>query len=135
MIVLVYQCCTKYMFEEDVFIICIILKMAKGLQVVFIWEIISHYKGHRSNHRKCSIKKVFPEIFQNSLENTCARVPFLVKLQAFLEILQNSQEITCARVSGLWCFPLNFAKFLRTPFLLQKTSGCCFWGQKSSLYF
>ena len=47
----------------------------------------------------------------------------------FLEILQNSQDNTCARVSFLiklkrlwhWCFPVNFAKFLRTP--LQNTSG------------
>ena len=31
---------------------------------------------------RCSVKKVFLEISQNSLENTCARVPFLVKLQA-----------------------------------------------------
>ena len=28
----------------------------------------------------CSIKKVFLEISQNSLENTCARVSFLMKL-------------------------------------------------------
>ena len=39
----------------------------------------------------------------------------------FLKILQNSQENTCTRVSflirRLWrrCFPVNFAKFLRTP--------------------
>ena len=54
----------------------------------------------------------------------------------FLEILQNSQENTCARVSSLissrhqpatllkkrfWHrrFPVNFAKFLRTPFLTE----------------
>ena len=37
-------------------------------------------------------------------------------------ILQNSQESTCARVASLRCFPVNFAKFLRTPFL-QTTSG------------
>ena len=50
----------------------------------------------------------------------------------FLEISQNSQENTCARVSilikilikRLWrrCFPVKFAKFLRTSFL-QNTSG------------
>ena len=51
----------------------------------------------------------------------------------FLEVLQNSQENTCAKVSGLkpaillkkrlWhkCFPVNFEKFLRAPFL-QNTS-------------
>ena len=30
----------------------------------------------------CSVKKVFLEISQNSQENTCARVCFLIKLQA-----------------------------------------------------
>ena len=30
----------------------------------------------------CSLKKVFLEISQNSQENTCARVSFLIKLQA-----------------------------------------------------
>ena len=37
---------------------------------------------YRSSHRKCSIKKVFLEISQNSQENTCARVSFLMKFQA-----------------------------------------------------
>ena len=32
--------------------------------------------------QKCSVKKVFLEILQNSQENTCARVSFLIKLQA-----------------------------------------------------
>ena len=30
---------------------------------------------------RCSVKKVFLEILQNSQENTCARVSFLIKLQ------------------------------------------------------
>ena len=36
--------------------------------------------------------------------------------KVFLEILQNSKETLCQR---LWhrCFPVNFVKFLRTPFL------------------
>ena len=36
----------------------------------------------RSSQRRCSIKKVFLEILQNSQENTCARDSFLIKLQA-----------------------------------------------------
>ena len=32
--------------------------------------------------RRCSVKKVFLEISQNSQENTCARVSFSIKLQA-----------------------------------------------------
>ena len=44
----------------------------------------------------------------------------------FLEISQNSQENSCARDSFLRslchsCFPVNFAKFLRTP------PDDCFW--------
>ena len=48
--------------------------------------------------------------------------------KVLLKILQNSQKNTCPRLSFLkkrpWhrCFPVNFAKFLRTPFL-QNTSG------------
>ena len=56
--------------------------------------------------------------------------------KVFLEISKNSQENTCARAScaglrpatllkrRLWhrCFPVNFMKFLRTPFL-QNTYG------------
>ena len=33
--------------------------------------------------QRCSVKKVFLEISQNSQENTCARVSFLIKLQAW----------------------------------------------------
>ena len=34
--------------------------------------------------QRCSAKKVFLKISQNSQENTCARVSFLIKLQAHL---------------------------------------------------
>ena len=59
----------------------------------------------RSSRRRCSIKKVFLEILHDSQENTCARASFLIKLQALRR-----------------CFPVNFTKILRTPFL-QNTSG------------
>ena len=36
----------------------------------------------RSSHQKCSVKKVFLKVLQNLLENTCARVTFLIKFQA-----------------------------------------------------
>ena len=54
--------------------------------------------------RRCSVNKLFLEISQTSQENTCARFSFLKK--------------------RLWhrCFPVNFAKFLRTSFL-QNTLG------------
>ena len=68
--------------------------------------------------RRCSIKKVFLDISQNSQEITCARDSFLIKLQVW--------PVTLSKKS-LWhrCFPVNFAKFLRTSFL-QNSSGGCF---------
>ena len=55
------------------------------------------------------------------------KLNFLVQEQSakvFLEISQNSQESTCVRASFLKrdsgrCFPVNFANFLRTPFLTE----------------
>ena len=67
----------------------------------------------RSSHRRCSVRrKHFLEISQNSQENSCARVSFWRK-----RLLKKR----------LWhrCFPVNFAKFPRTPFL-QNTSGRLF---------
>ena len=54
--------------------------------------------------QRCSVKKVFLEISQNSQENTCATVSL------------RSAPLLQKR---LWHkrFPVNFAKFLRTPFL------------------
>ena len=37
--------------------------------------------NYRSSHRRCSVKKVFLEILQDSQKNTCARNSFLIKLQ------------------------------------------------------
>ena len=50
--------------------------------------------------RRCSVKNVF----KNSQENTCARVPFSIKL---------------LKKRRLWhrCFPVNFETFLRILFL------------------
>ena len=46
--------------------------------------------ANRSSHQKCSMKKGVLEILQNSQENTCARVSFLIKLQALGEISKNT---------------------------------------------
>ena len=39
----------------------------------------------RNKHQRCSVEKVFLKIWQNSQENTFARVFFLIKLQAYLQ--------------------------------------------------
>ena len=95
-------------------------------------------------------KRVFLKISQNSQKNTCVGVSFLIKLRAGLEG-HHLQCCFCCRASifvdaqhhkpatfflrkRLWhrCFPLNFAKILRSP-SLQNTSGRLFlkevaWG-------
>ena len=62
--------------------------------------------------RRCSVKEVFLEISQNSQENTCVRVLFLIKKRLRYR-----------------CFPVNFAKFLITLFLMEHLWWMlpCFW--------
>ena len=75
--------------------------------------------------QRCSVKKVLLEISQNSQENTCARVSFLIKVQAsacsFIKKETLAQVFSCATSlkKRLWhtSFPVNFAKFLRKSFL------------------
>ena len=64
---------------------------------------------------------MFLKIPQNLQENTCARVSFLIKLQAEATL----QPATLLK-KRLWhrCFPMNFAKFLRTLFLYSIFGGC-----------
>ena len=84
--------------------------------------------------QKCSVKKFFLEISQNSQENTCARVSFLTKLKALGFILQAILQVLGLRsffnkVAGPAnllkrrlrhrCFSANFVKFLRTPFFIE----------------
>ena len=56
----------------------------------------------------CSVKKVVLEISQSSQENTCARVSFLIKLQAF------AKKETLVQM-----FSVNFVKFLITRFFTE----------------
>ena len=84
-------------------------------RVINVFRILFETSVRRSSHRKCSRKKVFLKISQNSQEKTCARVSFLVRLQVAPATLLKKR---------LWhrCFSVNFAKFLRTYFS-QNTSG------------
>ena len=60
----------------------------------------------------CSVRKVFLEILQNSQGNTCARVSSLIKLQ--VEACNFIKKEAVAQA-----FSVNFAKFVRTPFLTE----------------
>ena len=62
----------------------------------------------RSSHQRGSVKKVFLKILQNSQENTCAKVSFLIKMQA------QAQVFSCE----LWKISNNTFAY-RTQLLLQ----------------
>ena len=62
--------------------------------------------------QRCSVKKVLLEISQNSQESTCARVFFVIKLQAW--------------ASGTGAF-LWILRSFHERLLLQKTPGVCFY--------
>ena len=66
--------------------------------------------GPEAVTRKCSIKKVFLETLQNSQENTCARVSFLIKLQA-LACNDNKKETLV--------FSCEFCKMFKNTFLTE----------------
>ena len=70
---------------------------------------------YRSSHQSCSVKKVFLEILQNSQQNSCVSL--------FFNQVSGIRPGTLLK-KRLWhrCFPVNFVKFLRIPFL-QNTSG------------
>ena len=46
----------------------------------------------RSSYQRCSIKKEFLKLLQNSQENTCVRVSFLMKLQASGQQLHSKRD-------------------------------------------
>ena len=62
--------------------------------------------------RRCSVKKMFLKIKQSSQERTCTRVSFLIKLHS-----ETSNFILKKSDSKQRCFPVDFAKVLRAPFL------------------
>ena len=62
--------------------------------------------------QRCSVKKVFLRILQNSRESTCARVSFSIKLQAW------GLQLYRKRDSGTVFFMCNLTKFLRILFYI-----------------
>ena len=63
--------------------------------------------------QSCPVKNALVKISQNSYKNICARVSFLIELQA------PSLRPVFLFIKRLWhrCFPRNFDRFLRKPFL------------------
>ena len=72
----------------------------------------------RSSHRRCSVRKGVPRNFEKFTGKHLCQSLF------FNNVLRNYAKFTkkhlCRKIHR--CFPENFTKFLRTPFL-QNTSG------------
>ena len=66
---------------------------------------------------RCSLKQMFLKISLSSHKNTCAGVSFSLKFQLMSVILFKKR--LWHRMSTLWCFPANFAEFLKTGFLTK----------------
>ena len=52
--------------------------------------------------QRCSVKKLFLDILQNSQENTCARASFLIKLQAFWWLTAVNYFCQVLRLTCFW---------------------------------
>ena len=78
------------------FLLCFINYLTQIAPLFFFSEAVT---------QRCFVKKVLLEISQNSQENACGRASF-----ADLRLKKR-----------LWyrCFPVNFVKFLRAPFLTE----------------
>ena len=63
----------------------------------------------RSSHPRCSIKKVFFKILENSQESTYSRIIFF----------NNVESLSLLCTYSHWYFPVNIAKFWRASFLTE----------------
>ena len=90
-------------------------------EVRLLWAIL-----RKAVVQRCSVQKVFLKNSQNSQENTCVRVSFLIKLQILRLVCNFIKNATLAQVTGVFLW--IFATFLRTTFLQNTFSGCFyFW--------
>ena len=86
-------------FTKDVFL---------GIFWNFLEKLFLRTPPNRSSHWRCSIKKAAPKNFIIFTGKHLCWSLFLIKLQACNIIKKRLQP---------WCFPVNNAKFLRTPIL------------------
>ena len=88
--------------------------------IKFEWCHIYLYRFKRIEPviRRCSVKKVFLDISQKFIGKRLCQSLFFNKVAGL--------KPTALLVKSLWhrCFPVNFAKFLRTAFLTNHPSGC-----------
>ena len=81
----------------------------------------------RNNHRRCSIRKDVPRNFAKFTGKHLCQGLFLKKLQVIRPTTLSKKK--------LWrrCFPVNFEKFLRTPFFTEHLRATASESSDSSL--
>ena len=98
------------------------------LRIVFcniFFDVLYHYQVFRSSYRRCFVKKVFLEILQNSLENTCVRAILLKNRPLhrfffckFCEISKSTFSYRTSSVAAFVYFDI-FAKFCEGEYVLE----------------
>ena len=120
---------TRYIVYEQVCIWILIIGVTCDI-IVFLWRHSLCLKNHfsvlklgpetwsewdRSSHSRCSVRKVVLRNFVKfTWKHLCQRL-------FFNKVAGLSPAILFKKRLFRGCFPVNFAKFLRTPFL-QNTS-------------
>ena len=125
---------------EDIFLMFVFYLNLLCIERTFIISILLHIKKHcflrfyclffklgKAVTRRCSVKKLFLKILQNSQEKTCARFSFLIKLQALG--LQLIKKETLAQV-----FPCEFCEIPRKTFFYRTPSVAASDHRKPSVY-
>ena len=85
------------------------------INAVIILARLHPYYGFRSNHRRCSIKKLFLKILQYSQENNCVGVSGLKACNFIKKRLETRY------------FPMNIVKFLRASILKNICERLLLW--------
>ena len=91
----------------------------------FLLYITDHTNKHNTEAaaRRCSVKKVFLQISQNSQRNTCARASFLIKLLVSdLQLIKKetlAQLFTCRTLLMVACDnSILSSRWYKEPFVL-----------------
>ena len=98
-----------------------------SIKVVLLWVFQIFWIAslqNRSSIQRRSVKKIFLKISRNSQENACARVSFLVKLQA--ETCNFIKREALALV-----FYCEFCEIFKNTFFCRITPDDCFWQNTS----
>ena len=85
--------------------------------VEIIWSFLYFHYGYRSSHRRCSIRKCVLRNFAKFAGKYMCQSLFFNKVAVF--------RVATFFKKRLWhrCFPVNFVRFLRAPFLHPRATA------------